>query len=118
MGGAFTAKNGIFTTNNFLLDSPSMLITGDGSINARNSEVNGNITVSPLVALDKTIKKIPIIRSILREKDKGFFYVSYNVKGNIEDPDISTNYVSTVGGRTVETLRNILVLPKDLFEKK
>jgi hypothetical protein len=118
MGAAFTAKDGIFTTNNFLLDSPSMLITGNGSINARNSEVNGDVTVSPLVTLDKTIKKIPIIRSILREKDKGIFYVSYNVKGNIEDPDISTNYVSTIGGRTVETLKNILILPKELFEKK
>jgi len=118
MGAAFTAKDGVFTTNNFLIDSPSMLITGNGSINARNNEVNGNVTVSPLVTLDKTIKKIPIIRSILREKRKGFFFVSYNVKGNIEDPDISTNYVSTIGGRTVETLKNILVLPKELFEKK
>jgi hypothetical protein len=118
MGAAFTAKEGIFTTNNFLLDSPSMLITGSGSINVWNKEANGDVTVSPLVTLDKTINKIPIIRSILREKSKGFFYVSYNVKGNIEDPTISTNYVSTMGGRTVETLKNILVLPKDLFEKK
>jgi hypothetical protein len=118
MGAAFTAKDGIFTTNNFLIDSPSMLITGNGSINAKNGEIIGDITVSPLVTLDKTIDNIPIIRNLLREKDKGFFYASYSVKGNIEDPDISTNYVSTVGGRTVDILKNILILPVELFERK
>ncbi len=59
-----------------------MLITGKGNINAKNQEVDGTITVSPLVAFDKTIDKIPILRRIVRNKDRGFIYASYNVKGN------------------------------------
>ncbi|MBP1734262.1 MAG: hypothetical protein H6Q53_549, partial [Deltaproteobacteria bacterium] len=118
MGAYFNIKEGNFTTNNFLIDSPSMLITGKGSVNGKDKDVNGTITVSPLVTIDKTINKIPVLRRIFRSKDKGFVYASYNLKGNIEDPDISLNYVETIGGRTVDTLKNILTLPVELFEKK
>jgi AsmA-like C-terminal region len=118
MGASFKIKEGTFTTNNFLIDSPSMLITGNGDIKTKNHEVDGTINVSPLVTVDKTIDKIPILRSILRDKDKGFVYASYNVKGNIEDPDISLNYVETIGGRTIDILKNILTLPAELFEQK
>jgi len=118
MGASFKVKEGLFATDNFLLDSPSMLITGKGSINAKNQEVDGTITVSPLVAFDKTIDKIPILRRIVRNKDRGFIYASYNVKGNAEDPSISLNYVNTIGGRTVDTLKNLITLPLELFERK
>jgi hypothetical protein len=118
MGASFNIKEGNFTTNNFLIDSPSMLITGKGSVNGKNKDVNGTITVSPLVAIDKTINKIPVLRSIFRSKDRGFVYASYNIKGNIEDPDISLNYVETIGGRTIDTMKNLLILPVELFERK
>ena len=117
MGASFKIKEGNFTTNNFLIDSPSMLITGKGSVDGKNKDVNGTITVSPLVTIDKTINKIPVLRSIFRDKDRGFVYASYNVKGNIEDPDISLNYVETIGGRTIDTMKNLLILPVELFEK-
>jgi hypothetical protein len=117
MGASFTIKEGIFTTDNFVLDSPSMLVTGKGNINAKNHEVDGIITVSPLVAIDKTINKVPVLRSIVRNKDSGFIYASYNVKGNVEDPNVSLNYVNSVGGRTIETLKNVITLPVELFER-
>ena len=118
MGASFKINKGLFTTDNFVLDSPSMLITGKGGINAKNQEVDGTITVSPLVAIDKTINKIPILRNIVRDKDRGFIYASYDVKGNVEDPDIRLNYVNTIGGRTIDTLKNVLTLPVELFERK
>jgi uncharacterized protein YhdP len=117
MGASFKIKEGNFTTNNFLIDSSSMLITGKGSVDGKNKDVNGTITVSPLVTIDKTINKIPVLRSIFRDKDRGFVYASYNVKGNIEDPDINLNYVETIGGRTIDTMKNLLILPVELFEK-
>jgi hypothetical protein len=118
MGASFKVKEGVFTTDNFVLDSPSMLITGKGGINGKNKDVNGTITVSPLVTIDRTINKIPVLRSILRGRDRGVIYASYNVKGNIEDPDVSLNYVQTIGGGTLDTLKNVLTLPAELFERK
>jgi hypothetical protein len=118
MGGSFKVKDGLFTTDNFVLDSPSMLITGKGGIDAKNQEIDGTITVSPLVAIDKTINKVPILRSIVRNKDRGFIYASYNVKGNVEDPNISLRYIDTISGRTIDTLKNVITLPVELFERK
>ena len=118
MGGSFKVKDGIFATDNFVLDSPSMLITGKGNVDAKNQEIDGTITVSPLVAIDKTINKVPILRSIVRNKDRGFIYASYNVKGNVEDPNISLSYIDTIGGRTIDTLKNVITLPVELFERK
>ncbi len=40
------------------------------------------------------------------------------MKGNAEDPSISLNYVNTIGGRTVDTLKNLITLPLELFERK
>jgi len=117
-GASFTINKGIYHTNNFLLDSPSMVITGAGDIDISKETINATLEVSPLVALDRTIDKIPIVRSILKNKNKGFLYVTYSVSGSFDDPDISTNYVGTVGTKSLEILRNILVFPKEVFERK
>ncbi|OPY70796.1 MAG: putative assembly protein [Syntrophorhabdus sp. PtaU1.Bin002] len=118
MGATFQVANGVFSTNNFVLDSPSMLITGAGDVSAAKREIRGTLAVSPLVTIDRAIDKIPIVRNILREKGKGFLYGSYSVKGPIDDPYISLNFINTIGGRTIDILRNILVLPIGIFERQ
>jgi hypothetical protein len=66
---------------------------GNGDIDINKETITGTLEVSPLVALDRTIDKIPVLRSILKNKNKGFLYVTYNISGSFDDPDISTNYV-------------------------
>ena len=116
MGATFTAKNGIFSTKDFLIDSPSMVITGNGILDIKKDTIDGNIAVSPLVTLDRTIDKVPILRNILKEKEKGFLYAAYKVKGPIDDPDVSVSFVNTIGGKAIGILKNILILPKELLE--
>ncbi len=116
MGATFVAKNGAFYTKDFLIDSPSMVITGEGEVDLKKDSMDGTIKVSPLVALDRTIDKIPILRNILQGKGRGFLSVAYNVKGPMDDPDIRASVVKTIGGKALDILRNILVLPKELFE--
>ncbi|MBP1750354.1 MAG: hypothetical protein H6Q52_2893 [Deltaproteobacteria bacterium] len=118
MGASFTIDHGVYHTKNFLLDSQSMVITGAGDIDLNTETINGSLEVSPLVALDRTIDKIPIVRSIVKNKNKGFLYVTYSVTGSFDDPDITTNYVGTVGTKSLEILRNIIVFPKEVFEIK
>lgn len=118
MGATFQVKDGIFTTEDFLIDSPSMLITGKVDINAKTQHVQGTVTVSPLVALDRTIDKIPILRSILKRRNRGFLYAVYDVKGPLDDADLSLSVINTIGGRTIDLLRNILVLPIELFQRE
>ncbi len=116
LGATFNIKKGVFHTENFLLDSPSMVITGNGTTDLNKMDVNGTINVSPLIVIDRTIDKIPLVRSILKKKGQGFLYLSYNIKGPLDDPQISPTLTGTVGTKTIELFRNILVLPKEVFE--
>jgi len=117
IGSNFIIQKGILHTDDFIIDSPSMLIHGKGDIDISRNYLDGIIAVSPLVTIDRIIDKIPLIRNILREKDKGFIYASYSVKGPINDPAITMNVMKTVGGRTVDVLKNIFKLPVEVFEK-
>ncbi len=116
LGGSFKIEKGVISSSDFIIDSPSMFISMDGRIDAREKTLQGNVAVSPLVALDTTIGRIPILRNILKGDKKGFLYAAYTVKGPIDDPDISVDLVNTIGGKTLEILRNILVLPAEVFK--
>jgi uncharacterized protein YhdP len=116
-GVTLNGEKGMFRTENFLIDSPSMVIAGQGVVNLPESSVDGKIVVSPLVALDTTIDWIPILRSIFKRKEGGLMYVVYDVKGPLRDPELSTSYVDSIGRRPIDFLKNILLLPKGVFEK-
>jgi hypothetical protein len=118
MGGTFSIKDGVFRTGDFLIDSPSMLITGDGTIDVVKKTVQGDLVVSPLVTVDSVIDKIPILRNILKKKKQGFLYAAYKVSGPLDDPDVSVSFVNSIGGKAVEILRNILTLPLEIFESQ
>jgi len=117
LGATFIVNKGIFHTNDFLLDSPSMVLTGNGDLDLNKREVNGIIQVSPLIALDRTIDKIPIVRNILKKRGQGFLYLTYDINGSLEDPEITPSLTDTVGSKAIELLRNILMLPKEVFEE-
>ena len=107
---------GVFHTGNFLLDSSSMVLTGQGDLNLNDKEVQGTVQVSPLIVIDRTLSRIPLLRDIIKEPNQGFLYVSYSVRGPIVDPSVTPDVVSTIGGKTIEILRNILVFPREVFQ--
>jgi hypothetical protein len=116
LGATFTGSKGVFHTSNFLLDSASMVLTGNGQLDLNKKEMDGVIHVSPLIVLDRTLDQIPIVRNILKEPGQGFLYLSYNIRGPLDDPDIAPSIISTIGSKTIETLKNILTLPIGVFE--
>jgi len=110
-------EKGVFSTDDFLLDSPSMVIVGQGSVNLPQGTLDGKLVVSPLVALNRTIDYIPILRSIFKRREGGLMHVTYDVKGPLQDPQLSTSYVDTVGKRLLDVLKNIILLPIEVFQK-
>ena len=116
IGATFDAHSGVFRTDNFIIDSPAMLITGSGNIYAAKKEINGDIIVSPLNTIDSIIDRIPLLGRILGRKKGGFLYVSYEVKGPLQDPDVRVKYVDTIGGRALEIIKGVLTLPKEVFQ--
>lgn len=116
LGAEFTGSKGVFHTDNFLLDSSSMVLTGQGDLNLNDRQVQGSVQVSPLIVIDRTLSKIPLLRDIVKEPNQGFLYVTYSIRGPIADPTVTPDVVGTIGGKAVEILRNILVFPREVFQ--
>jgi hypothetical protein len=116
LAASFKGANGIFRTNDFLINSSAMMITGRGNLNVGTRQVDAKMTVSPLVTIDRIINHIPLIRTIFREKKRGFLFVVYDVKGPIEDPDVTSSYVSSFGKRAANLFFNLFQLPKEVLD--
>jgi len=116
MGANFIVTDGVFQTDNFLIDSPSMVVTGKGKLNFNSNEIDGSLQIAPLVTLDRTIDKIPVLRNILKRKGGGFLYMACNVSGPIDDPEVKVSFTNTIGSKTLEILRNMLFLPVEVFD--
>ncbi|HEY3275650.1 MAG TPA: AsmA-like C-terminal domain-containing protein [Syntrophorhabdaceae bacterium] len=116
MGATFNAREGVFRTDNFIIDSPAMVLTGSGDIYTGKNEIDGNIIVSPLVTIDSIFDRIPLLGRIFGKKKGGFLYVSYEVKGPLQDPDVRVKFVDTIGGRALEIIKGVLTLPKEVFQ--
>lgn len=114
-GANFVINNGVFRTNDYIIDSPAMVITGQGSLDIVKEVVDAKVTVSPLVTLDRIVSSIPILNNILNEKKRGFIYAVYDVKGPLEDPEIKTSYIQTIGSLPLNILRGMIEFPKGLF---
>jgi hypothetical protein len=117
LSASFDGNNGVFHTNDFLIDSPSMLITGMGDLDVGEKEIDGKMTVSPFVATDKIIDLIPLVRSIIRERKSGVLFFVYDIKGPAQDPEVKSSYVRSVGARIVYLLRNTFQLPKGVWDE-
>ena len=117
LSASFEGKNGLFHTGNFFIDSPSMLISGRGDLDLGAGRITGNMTVSPLVGVDKLINWIPLVRNIIHEKTSGFLFFVYDISGPLRDPEVRSSYVKSVGERVLYMLRNTLQLPKEVFDE-
>jgi hypothetical protein len=115
IGATFLVSRGIFHTDDFVIDSPSMLITGSGDVDIGRRQIDGTLAVSPLTAIDTTIGRIPLLGTILRDEEKGIFYLTYRVKGPLDDPAISRGIATGLGGEAVGFLKRLLLAP---FERR
>jgi hypothetical protein len=116
LSATLEGKNGVFQTSNFLIDSPSMIITGRGAVDVGQGTVDGRMLVSPLVMLDRAIDWIPLLRNIFREKKTGLLFFIYDVKGPMNDPEIRSSYVESMSKRVFNIFMNTMRFPKDVLE--
>jgi hypothetical protein len=117
LSASFDGRDGIFHTNNFLIESPSMIIAGQGDVDSAKGTVDAKMVVSPLVEMDRLIDWIPLVRNVFKEKQRGLIFFSYDVKGPLNDPEITSNYVESMGRRVFNIIWNAIRLPKSLVDR-
>jgi uncharacterized protein involved in outer membrane biogenesis len=107
-------KNGVLSSEDFLIDSNAMQISGVGKIDLRKKELDNIVGVHPLQTLDRIAARIPIAGWVLTDEGRHLITVHFKVKGNWDDPNVSPIPVRSLAKGTLDTFRRLFQLPEKL----
>jgi len=121
ISGTVTVKDGVFQTDNIIIDSPILKITTVGHYDLPTDQLDLVTAVSPFGSYSKFLKAIPLFGRILGGERKGLATAIFAIEGSIKDPDVTylpvKSFASGLSGLAqlaVDVLTNTLTLPLDL----
>ena len=113
----FHVKDGIASTDDFLIDSDAMRITILGKVDLGKNLMDTRVGVHPLVTIDTILSSVPIAGYILTGKDKAFISYFYEVKGNLDDPKIEAIPLKSIEEPSWGIIKRLLETPLRPFQK-
>lgn len=113
----FQVKDGVATTEDFLVDSDAMRITAVGKVDLGKNLIDAKVGVHPLGTVDTILSHIPIAGYILTGKDRAFLSYFYEVRGGLEDPDIEAIPFKMIGEGLVGLFKRLLETPLKPFRR-
>jgi uncharacterized protein involved in outer membrane biogenesis len=121
ISATLVVQNGLFQTENLILDSPILKITAAGNYDLPTDQLEVIAAVSPFGSYSQFLKTIPLFGKILAGDRQGLATAMFSVKGAIEDPEVTylpvksfATGVSGLAQLAVDVLTNTLALPLDL----
>jgi hypothetical protein len=76
---------------------PSVGITADGYIDRQGNQIALQGAVAPMYGINGLLGAIPIIGDVLTsKKGEGILGITYSVRGNLDEPTLSTNPLSVL----------------------
>jgi uncharacterized protein YhdP len=113
----FHVKDGVASTDDFLVDSDAMRITLLGKVDLGNNLIDARVGVHPLVTIDTILSNVPIAGYILTGKDKAFISYFYEVKGTLDDPKIEAIPLKSIEEPSWGVIKRLLETPLRPFQK-
>lgn len=110
-------KDGIASTEDLVIDSDAMKITLFGRFDVGKKVIDAKVGIHPLVTIDTVLSNIPIAGYIITGKDKAFVSFIYEVKGDMENPEIEAIPVKSMGEGFLGIIRRLLETPLRPFQK-
>jgi len=114
-------QNGMFLTENVIIDSPILKITAAGNYDLPTDQLDLAVAVSPFGSYSQFLKTIPLFGRIIAGERKGVATAMFTAKGALEDPEVTylpvKSFASGLSGLAqlaVDILTNTLTLPIDL----
>jgi len=115
-------RNGLFETENLIIDSPIVKITAAGNYDLPTDQIDMVWAVSPFGSYSQFLKTIPLFGRIFAGDRKGVATALFSVKGSIEDPEVTylpmKSFATGVTGLAqlaFDILKNTVMLPIDLM---
>jgi uncharacterized protein involved in outer membrane biogenesis len=107
----FKVHDGVYSTDNLVVDSDDLRMTGAGKIDVPKDELDFVVAVRPFAGIDTAINYIPLIGRGIAAIKNSFLVASFHIKGPIEDPTITPAPLSTVS----EWFWGVLGIPKHII---
>ncbi|MCC9625485.1 AsmA-like C-terminal domain-containing protein [Thalassospira sp. MA62] len=96
LNGEFTYVNDVIALSKVAANGSALGVTANGSLDLAKSEIRLAGSIVPLYALNSALGAIPILGDLLvGEEGGGLFAPTYTIEGDMADPDVSVNPLST-----------------------
>jgi hypothetical protein len=106
-------EKGVLKLEKMLIDGHSMEIAFRGDIRLHNSTVDMIVLVAPLKTMDRLVKKIPLVRTIM---GGNLVSIPFRVRGPAADPTVVPLSPKAVGSELLGYMKRTLKLPFTLFQ--
>ena len=107
----FKGSDGIFYTDDLLLDGPVIDIVASGNVNLDQSTLDMKIGMIPFNTVNWLLSSIPIVGKNVAGGTKSIIAAYFNVRGPISDPSVTAAPITSVA----ELLKKTLGLPINLI---
>lgn len=119
--GTFSVMNGRVMSEDIVVNSPVLKMTGAGSYDVPSDQLDGVMAVSPLGSYSEFLKSIPLFGRLFAGERKGIDTALFSVKGPLQDPAVEymplqsfATGLSGLAQLAFDVLKNTIMLPKDL----
>jgi uncharacterized protein YhdP len=109
--GDFKVVKGVYTTQNLVIDSNDLRMTGAGKIDVPNDTLDFIVAVRPFAGIDTALSYIPLIGRGVAAIKNSFLVASFNIQGPIDRPTITPAPLGTVN----EWFWGVLGIPKNVI---
>jgi uncharacterized protein YhdP len=111
ISGDFKVTKGVYSTENLLVDSDDLRMTGAGKIDVPGDAIDFVVAVRPFAGIDSGLNYIPLIGTGIAAIKNSFLVASFNIKGSIEDATITPAPLGTLS----EWFWGVLGIPKKMI---
>jgi uncharacterized protein YhdP len=109
--GDFKVVKGVYSTENLVVDSNDLRMTGAGKIDVPKDELDFIIAVRPFAGIDSALNYIPLIGRGVAAIKNSFLVASFNIQGPIDNPTITPAPLGTL----TEWFWGVLGIPKNMI---
>ena len=106
-------ENEKLSLKEFIMNAPTMGIVCQGDIDLANQKLDITVLVAPLKTVDRIVKWIPIVGTVL---EGTFISIPVKVTGNLKNPRIVPLSPSAVGIGLFGIMKNVIKLPVTLIQ--
>jgi uncharacterized protein YhdP len=113
--GDFKVAQGVYMTENLVVDSDDISITGAGQYDAPNDVIDAVVALRPFPRLGSVVSQIPLIGPGIAGIQDSILVASFRVKGPVEEAVITPAPLSTLSEFFYSALRipkRMLTLPR------